>query len=178
MKRLELLDLVDNRIRNIDALRNMSEITWLYLSNNSIRDIEPIKHLVKLKELSLSYNKIERIQPLSNLTNLKFLNISFNNVNLSLTNESLYRLTNLKKAFIDKKLIVLFDKMVNKNIKKRNVYTFLYSIFIVTEDDLDFHNCSLTLDFIKRNVHLNLYYWNQIDSFLDKCGRIDLDLQF
>jgi Leucine-rich repeat (LRR) protein len=158
----------------------MKQMTWLYLSSNSIRDVEPIKHLHKLKELSLSHNNIENIQPLLCLTNLERLNVSFNKINLSLMTEGkeiINGIANkLKKAFIDKNMILVFDKKVNNNLKKRNVYTFLYSMFIVTEDDLEYLNCLKTIDFLKRNVHLNLYYYDQIDNFLIKCKPIELEL--
>ena len=105
------------------------------------------------------------------------LSLSFNNIT-SIQNISFDRLINLEQVFMDKPLIGLFDKRTNRRIvkKKAKKYTFLRSLFLIIEQELDYHDCDQTLEFIKRNIHLNLFYYNQTDSFFAKCRRMDLQL--
>jgi hypothetical protein len=54
-------------------------------------------------------------------------------------------------------------------------YKFLTSFFIILKNDITHVNCSLTLDFIKRNVHFNLYFIDQANLFFNNCRFMKLD---
>ena len=147
-------------------------------SFNKIADISPLNNSLSLTNLSLSHNYIGDIQIISDFIDLKQLRLSFNNIT-SIQNVSFERLIKLEQVFIDQNLIALFDKRENHDIiKKKAKYTFLRSLFLVIEQDLEYHDCDQTLDFIQRNIHINLFYYDQIDSFFEKCRRIDLELDF
>jgi Leucine-rich repeat (LRR) protein len=172
------LDLSSNQIVDLGALSNLTKLVWLDLSFNQIVDISPLQFLLSLYNLSLSHNNISDIQIISNFTNLIQLRLSFNNI-FSVQNASFDQLISLQQVFIDKPLISLFDKRENFRIdRKKAKYIFLISLFLVIEQDLKYHDCEQTLDFIQRNIHLNLFYYDQIDSFFDKCRQMDLQLDF
>ena len=162
----------------MSIFRDTTRLRILDLSFNKMADISPLKCSILLYDLSLSHNNICDIQIISNLSKLIQLRLSFNNVN-SIQNVSFERDKINVVVFIDKSQIFLFEKRKNhKIIKKKSKYIFLRSLFVVIEQELEYHDCDQTLAFIKRNIHLNLFYFDQVDSFFDKCRRMDLDLDF
>ena len=162
----------------MSPLSNLTKLNNLYLDSNQIADISPLKYLISLTNLSLSHKSLSDIHIISNFTKLEQLRLSFNNIN-SIQNASFDRLINFQQVFIDKPLVALFAKRENqKIIKKKCRYTFLRSLFLVIESDLEYHDCDQTLDFIQRNIHINLFYYDQIDFFFEKCRRMDLQLDF
>jgi protein phosphatase 1 regulatory subunit 7 len=68
---LENLDLSFNKIRTIDNLSHLSELSHLYLASNKITAIHNVERLEKLVVLELGANRIARIEHLPpNLTQL------------------------------------------------------------------------------------------------------------
>ena len=59
----------------------MTNLKYLYLNNNKIKDINSLKNLVNIKHLGLNYNKIKDVEVLQNLKNLKMSGISKNMIN-------------------------------------------------------------------------------------------------
>ena len=64
-----------NNISNITPLKNLTNLTVLYLSNNKISDISPLKGLTKMTSLSLRCNQIKDLSPLSGMTSLHGLEL-------------------------------------------------------------------------------------------------------
>ena len=82
---LASLDLSDNNIANITAVRDLTNLIYLDFgycgecSNaNDISDLTPLSGLINLQELVLSTNLITDATPLAGLTNLQYLDISWN----------------------------------------------------------------------------------------------------
>ena len=84
--------------------------------------------------------------------------------------ETMIKYTNFTLIFIDWKLVNYFSNILNYRIKKETFnMKFILSLNIVTNNDLYYGSCNLKLDLLKKNVHLNLYYRNQIDKFIENC---------
>ena len=83
-KNVEEIDLGNNNISNIEAVKNLNSpnLKILILRNNKIKDIEPLKNISTLKILDLSFNKIENINALKeimkNNKNLEKINLENN----------------------------------------------------------------------------------------------------
>jgi hypothetical protein len=89
----------------------------------------------------------------------------------------------MKKAFINSDIISLFDPTIKtlkvSNKKSISFITFIDSFYIITVDDSDNVNCSLTFYYLKHNINLNLFYPTQIDLFLSSCSEyFDINMQF
>ena len=52
------------KIFDISPLRNLTNLTYLYLDDNRITDISPLSGLTNLTRLSLGHNQITDIKPL------------------------------------------------------------------------------------------------------------------
>ena len=175
---LESLDVSNNQIESIhDVLTEYLELRTLKLSYNKIEDINCLANLSSIVFLYLNNNNIKNIQVLSQLDELWVLDISFNNISVDETNTvSFHNLATLDLAFIETKLLYLFDNVYNYLIaKQNNLNTYIESLYLIIKDDLKYLDCQKTLMFIKRNIQLNLYYHDQIDQFLYKCYRLELD---
>ena len=102
--------------------------------------------------------------------------MSLNNLTFNSNETFKNDLTQLESVWINKNMIRMFD--VTKNEKKQDSHHFAEyykSLFLVTEDDLLDLDFYLTLDFMKRRIHLNLYFYEQIFLFLDRCGKMCID---
>ncbi len=154
---MQSLVLSENQIENVDILKGFTYLNDLFLSNNKISaEIFPFLNRFKdLEKVMISFNK--------NLTlkkDEKFIEIP-------------KRLTQL---YLDQDLIGMFDQPVNFRVNKnKNKYTFLTTLYLITENDLEFIDCDLTLDYIERNIHLNLFFDFQVSLFLEKCRFKDME---
>ena len=150
------LNLSHNRIENVQFLNKLPSLTSLYINNNQIKTFE--------LEIDLKY--------------LTIMDISFNN-DLNEFDKVNKIDKMLNKVFINLNLIDYFNQMSNKMFetkKQVNIYyPYLESINLITKDNLEYLDCYLTFDFLKRNINLNLFFTNQINSFLDSCHLIDID---
>jgi hypothetical protein len=181
LTKLSSLSVSNNQLKYCHSLSNLTNLELLALSNNRLVDISPLKGLTKLKNLSLSQNRIEDFRLVSKFHFLEKLSISFNSIE-STQEISFDALTDLRKVFLDKKQTHFFEKRRNNKIVERKAknkfYKFLHALFLVTEDDLSFLDCTLTLDFMKRNIHFNLFYYEQVDWFFERCHHMDLDMDY
>ena len=79
LKNIISLNLDQNKISNIDNLRNIIALKELYLSNNNIKDISSLSILINLHTIFLSKNKINEIpEKIYDLVNLQCFIISHN----------------------------------------------------------------------------------------------------
>lgn len=75
LSNLVALELGFNGIKNIDFVKNLTELRHLYLPANKIKDVLPLVELTKLKTLDLGSSPIQDVRPLANLKNLLELDI-------------------------------------------------------------------------------------------------------
>ncbi|AEE47995.1 COR domain-containing protein [Haliscomenobacter hydrossis] len=80
-----------------DFLKNLTNLSELYLSSNRIRDWSFLENLTNLSLLNLSDNKIRDGDFLEKLTNLSLLDISYNNIR---DGDFLENLTNLSALYL------------------------------------------------------------------------------
>ncbi|MGB7518003.1 MAG: leucine-rich repeat domain-containing protein, partial [Spirulinaceae cyanobacterium] len=72
---LNLLNLGENKIKDITPVATLTNLTGLYLGENEIKDITPVASLTNLGSLELGENEIEDITPVASLTNLTSLDL-------------------------------------------------------------------------------------------------------
>jgi Leucine-rich repeat (LRR) protein len=94
---LVVLNLRGNQISDIDALRELTNMSMLYLNSNKITDISVLTNMNRLQELDLGENRIRDIAPLKYaLPNLRLLDLSSNLLtDISLIENSGYYIKNL-----------------------------------------------------------------------------------
>ena len=119
---LHHLDLRDNKIENIEVLKNKTSLQHLYLSNNSIRDFSPISNLKNLQILYLSHNYS---------SNYDYAKDYYNNLK-----DRDFKL-NVPIEFKDK----VFEDLVRKEINKPSGY--VYPTDLENIKELDFHNAHI-----------------------------------
>jgi len=108
-KKIEELDLYDNRIKHISShLNDLTELVNLDLSFNKIRNIKNIENLKKLKNLYFVQNKISEIVNLENLTELINLELGGNRISKI---ENLDTLVNLQEIWLGKNKISRFENL-------------------------------------------------------------------
>ena len=199
LTKLTRLKLENNKIESIEALKNLTQIRYLYLSRNRIENIGSLANLTKLRLLFLSQNRVRFLEPIRTQTLMKYLfldhnelsrilnvigsfkdleklKISSNRANLTHYNSSWLSLfPYMSQVYFDRDMLSLFQqngerfRRNERVVRTKNRYTFYKSLFLITDDDLEACDCRLTLDYMKRRIHLNLFYYRQTDLFLDKC---------
>ncbi|XP_050076748.1 leucine-rich repeats and immunoglobulin-like domains protein 2 [Anopheles maculipalpis] len=103
LRKLQELNLNNNRLRRLPVLRGVRNLTKLFANNNEIEtiDMEALAGLPALKFLDLSRNSIQELQyssfPVKN--NLQYLNLNFNKLG-TLTKGPFDRLKSLKRLEI------------------------------------------------------------------------------
>ncbi|WP_434303012.1 leucine-rich repeat domain-containing protein [Clostridium botulinum] len=119
---LHHLDLRDNKIENIEVLKNKISLEHLYLANNSIKDFSPISNLKNLQILYLSHNYS---------SNYDYVKDYYNNLK-----DRDFKL-NVPIEFKDK----VFEDLVRKEINKPSGYVYPSDLENIKE--LDFHNAHI-----------------------------------
>ena len=59
-----------------------------------------------------------------------------------------------------------------------NIYRYIDSLYLITLDDPNFIDCFQTLDFIRRNIHLNLYNEEHVKFYFYACNLDDMEVEF
>jgi len=77
LDKLTNVDLSNNQIASVEALRDHGSIRILDLSNNSLQNIEPLATIRGLTNLSLCYNAVTSLEPLKELSRLAVLDCSY-----------------------------------------------------------------------------------------------------
>lgn len=75
---LESLELGGNRLRSIENIGHLTNLTQLWLGKNKITSLQGLETLVNLKVLSIQSNRITKLEGLDELVNLEELYISHN----------------------------------------------------------------------------------------------------
>ena len=80
MKGLKRLELVNNKIEQMDGLENCVSLEYLNIGQNNITNIQKLQHNLLLSELICYSNKIESIPKNFSLPVLKLLKINGNEI--------------------------------------------------------------------------------------------------
>ena len=144
---LAQLELSNNQIQNINALKGLIQLTDLNLPNNQIQDIGPLEALTRLTGLKLQNNQIQNIRPLKSLAQLKYLDLSNNQIQDVSPLKALIRLNHL---FISKNPIqdisALRDSVPSKCFFMNNLVLFEY-----------YNSSVLSFMDINKNISFNNY---------------------
>ncbi len=92
-KHLKVLDIENNKIKNIDAIKSLTQLTHLYISKNNIEDISILSHLNNLQYLYAENNPIKDIASIGELKELKGVFLYYTQLDLTST----LKLKKLKK---------------------------------------------------------------------------------
>lgn len=74
---LKNVDISNNKLNNIETLKNITSLETVIASNNQIKDIAPIASLTNVVDLDFSNNYISTIESLKSVTTLE--NVNFDN---------------------------------------------------------------------------------------------------
>ena len=117
---LRVLSLKSNEITDISALRGLTNLTELYLDSNQINDISALGELTNLTRLELALNQISNISEIKDLTNLTHLNLSSNQISNISALSNLTSLTDLNLSYNQISDISALSGL--KNITKLYIY--------------------------------------------------------
>jgi len=165
------------KIKNIDALNNLTHLEHLLVQRNNINKIDGLENLKNLKTLDISKNKIKRIENLDNSNNLEELNLSFNNINYI---QNLNSLKKLRKLNLEGNSINNIDGLRNlNNLEDLNLshnkiseIKNLESLEKLKKLNLSFNQIERILGLEKREELLWLYLNNNKISYLEGLGSL------
>ncbi|XP_053672959.1 leucine-rich repeats and immunoglobulin-like domains protein 2 [Anopheles nili] len=121
LRRLQALNLNNNRLRRIPVLMGVRNLTKLVLSNNEIEiiDMEALATLSSLRFLDLSRNAILEVQTQSfpSRNSLQYLNLNFNKLT-TLTKGTFDRLTSVKRLEISGNALEEVQSLTFQNLNQ------------------------------------------------------------
>ncbi|WP_291131776.1 leucine-rich repeat domain-containing protein [Flavobacterium sp. UBA7682] len=82
LKKLEHLNLSNNKLLNLKGLNKLSNLKIVHLNNNEISKVEVLDNLKGLEELYLSNNKIKTVTFLSRLPKIKTIDLHSNQIKI------------------------------------------------------------------------------------------------
>ena len=138
----------------------------MYLNDNSLSDLSQLNNVICLSILDVSNNKLE----IENVSDLKVLSMT-RKVNLlgnPIKNLSgIENLSRLKMIYLSQNQTDLFQNITNSRLNegRKKFYETLYLTSIETNS----FDCDKTINFLRTNLHLNLFSHKQIDFFLHNC---------
>jgi|GEM_PF-2201798 len=94
---------VDEDIKDLSGIENLTNLKEIFLGGNPITNIDPLGKLTKLDNVNLTGCQIENISPLVSNTNIQFLFLSSNNI-VDIT--PLEKLTNIQYLSLDNNKVV------------------------------------------------------------------------
>jgi internalin A len=81
MVELKYLDINNNKIKSIDAIRNFTKLNYLNIYKNEIASISVVKNFIFLNEYDFRYNQINFFDAVQELIkNKSILDLRFNNI--------------------------------------------------------------------------------------------------
>ena len=83
LSELNHLDLSGTLVKNLKPLENLKQLDYLKLEGTGVKDITPIANLAELRYLNLCHNRISDISPVAKLTKLQYLNLAANSNKLN-----------------------------------------------------------------------------------------------
>lgn len=109
-RKLKVLLVGNNNLKNIDALRNLENLEWIDIHGIHLNDINALSNLTKLKHLDMKSCTIRDLTPLKNLTNMEWIDASINSFD---NIEALSNLTNLRYLNIAKTYGFKYGNAIN-----------------------------------------------------------------
>lgn len=94
---------VDQDIKDLSGIENLTNLNEIFLGGNPITNIDPLGKLTKLDNVNLTGCQIDNISPLVSNTNMRFLFLSSNNV---VDISPLLKLTNIQYLSLDNNKII------------------------------------------------------------------------
>lgn len=94
---------VDQDIKDLSGIENLTNLNEIFLGGNPITNIDPLGKLTKLDNVNLTGCQINNISPLVSNTNIQFLFLSSNNIS---DISPLIKLTNIQYLSLDNNKIV------------------------------------------------------------------------
>ena len=189
LEKLETLRLDDNLLTNLEnrTFSNLFHLKYLNLSFNQLEFIDKslFSDLYNLETLDLSFNRIKSIESLA-LSSLRLLQIVYINDNsdsLILSRDAFYGLESIVDIHVSFNILSRLEneeslKSSLKANRERNVNDVVYyrSINILyyfnyTDPQI---NCTLVLQFLKKNIQINLKDDYHLSIFLSFCQKLDL----
>ena len=70
------MNLNNNQVTNLQMLKNIPHMHYLYISHNKVNDITPLDHFKELDFFDYSFNQISDISSINNLTELRYGDIN------------------------------------------------------------------------------------------------------
>ena len=173
-KSIGTLDISSNYIKSIDFLSK--NIKYLDLSINELENVEFLSNYTFIS-LNLTNNKIRDISSV-NLANhkLKTIDLTMNKISL---NSYLFGFDvgdDLETIYLDLDSIDSIKKLVNNRIVKHNQYYVFYkALFVIFSQQMEHVDCEFQLNYLKRNIVINLFYSFQIENFVLNCQNLLLN---
>jgi len=118
------LNIGDTSFSDLTPLKELTNLTNLYLVRNQIKNLNAIKELLNLTSLDLGANIIEDITPLTKLKNLTYLNLSVNLLENLTPLQNLYNLTRLVVEYngvSDITPLKNLTNLVDLNLEENNI---------------------------------------------------------
>ena len=161
----------------MDALRNLTQLTELYLNDNQINDLDALSNLTRLKWLFLNKNLIKSINALTlHRTSLRVLDLFGNRIensfdlieviksiifienythlkNISMDRKQIYFLFSLREQ---NSMVIDLYKPLTKTAKLYSRYKNYYISNYLTLVSGNLVDCQFQLDLIGLNILLNI----------------------
>ena len=189
LDQLEYLSLANNSIGFLDqrTFSNLLQLGYLNLSYNHIESISRFLFAksYNLKILDLSYNRLKSIEDFSfvELSLLQDFHLNNNRLEFVLFENSLFGLSSLVNLFITYEFIsnsenkqVLLGSLKPHVERFVNGITYYKAINMLYEINEMFQHdeCQIVLDFLKRNIQVNLKSDYDLLVFLYNCEKLSL----
>ncbi|MGZ0086895.1 leucine-rich repeat domain-containing protein [Caldibacillus thermoamylovorans] len=161
--KMKQLDVSANRIKKIDFLYGMNNLTHLNIGDNAITDIRPLSTLSNLKDLSLYATDVKDLTPIAHLNRLVALDISGTDVTDFLPVKGLTSLETLWMERVDVDSFTFLSKLTN--LKTLNINDTFYG----TDDRID----GSPLSHLKRleNLYMNRVFFKNF-TFLQSMKKL------
>ena len=174
-KYLWLVDLSHNKIKFLNSFGKSLILTHVDLSFNELSNVIFLNEYKSITNLTINNNQIENIDILILLNGnnvIVKLNMAMNPINNFGTGKLMDLNKNLRFIFTDELILnSLYSILINNRIqKKTDSVSFLLALYLVIPNNLFYGDCQLKINYLKRNIHFNLYYQFQIDHFLSNCN--------
>jgi len=115
------------------------------------------------------------------LHSLKSLHLNENSASVKISIDSFVECQSIQNVFVSKYIlnefisevfIKLFEFKNSKILKKSLNHSYFKSLFITSSYLNETYDCDLTLYFIKRNVHFNFKFEQEIFDYFNECSSL------
>ena len=137
------------------------------MNNNQLDNIDLLSKFTSLLSVKVNNNRISNLNPDIFILNNNLNKIDFSNNPINNRNYIEKISQRLEIVFLDKESIKYFSKTKNQRSEySKGNYKFIKSLNIIIKDQLEFIDFMVQIEFLRRNIHLNLYHQEQIERFI------------